>query len=89
MDPESAMAINVPSTLVNWLSTFGESSPLLIHLSTDQGNNCCRVTVGDKSFILCRNSSSCSLFDIDYQSQNAFSCPSFFNCFTCQILKIN
>ncbi|GAA0175911.1 hypothetical protein LIER_29003 [Lithospermum erythrorhizon] len=44
MDPESAISINVPSALVKWLSTFGEISPLLIHLSTDQ------VYEGTKSF---------------------------------------
>lgn len=43
MDPEAAMAINVPTGLVNWLSSFSQSS-LLIHLSTDQ------VYEGTKSF---------------------------------------
>ncbi|RZC57482.1 hypothetical protein C5167_004781 [Papaver somniferum] len=37
-DPTAAMAINVPSSVVKWLSNFGDSV-LLIHLSTDQG--CC------------------------------------------------
>ncbi|KAJ4976076.1 hypothetical protein NE237_001182 [Protea cynaroides] len=37
MDPAAAMATNVPSTLVKWLSIFGKSGSLLIHLSTDQG----------------------------------------------------
>lgn len=37
-DPDSAMSINVPSSLVNWLSSFTENKEnLLIHLSTDQG----------------------------------------------------
>ncbi|KAK3194852.1 hypothetical protein Dsin_026162 [Dipteronia sinensis] len=43
-DPDSAMSINVPSTLVNWLSSFTENRILLIHLSTDQ------VYEGVKSF---------------------------------------
>ncbi|XP_026380104.1 methionine adenosyltransferase 2 subunit beta-like isoform X1 [Papaver somniferum] len=34
-DPTAAMAINVPSSVVKWLSNFGDSV-LLIHLSTDQ-----------------------------------------------------
>lgn len=38
MDPEAAMSVNVPTALVKWLSSFGESSnSLLIQLSTDQG----------------------------------------------------
>lgn len=37
MDPEAAMSINIPTTLVKWLSSFRESNTLLIHLSTDQG----------------------------------------------------
>ncbi|MQM08511.1 hypothetical protein Taro_041367 [Colocasia esculenta] len=41
---ESTMAINVPSSLVGWLTSFSNSSPLLIHLSTDQ------VYEGVKSF---------------------------------------
>ncbi|XP_009343602.2 dTDP-4-dehydrorhamnose reductase-like [Pyrus x bretschneideri] len=44
MDPAAAMSVNVPSSLVNWLSSFEESSSLLIHLSTDQ------VYEGVKSF---------------------------------------
>ena len=36
IDPATALAINVPSSLVNWLKSFKESS-FLIHLSTDQG----------------------------------------------------
>lgn len=36
MDPKAAMSINVPSALVNWISSFGNSKSLLIHLSTDQ-----------------------------------------------------
>uniref|UniRef100_A0A2N9ELL7 RmlD-like substrate binding domain-containing protein n=1 Tax=Fagus sylvatica TaxID=28930 RepID=A0A2N9ELL7_FAGSY len=44
MDPAAAMSVNVPSSLVNWLSNFKESSTLLIHLSTDQ------VYEGVKSF---------------------------------------
>ncbi|CAA0813607.1 NAD(P)-binding Rossmann-fold superfamily protein [Striga hermonthica] len=43
MDPEAAMSVNVPTALVKWLSSFGEST-LLIHLSTDQ------VYEGTKSF---------------------------------------
>ncbi|KAK6142826.1 hypothetical protein DH2020_023174 [Rehmannia glutinosa] len=43
MDPEAAMSINVPTTLVKWLSSFREDT-LLIHLSTDQ------VYEGTKSF---------------------------------------
>lgn len=42
-DPTAAMAINVPSSVVKWLSNFGDSV-LLIHLSTDQ------VYEGAKSF---------------------------------------
>lgn len=38
-DPDSAMSINVPSSLVNWLSTFERNKTLLIHLSTDQGKD--------------------------------------------------
>ncbi|KAL0412002.1 UNVERIFIED_CONTAM: dTDP-4-dehydrorhamnose reductase [Sesamum latifolium] len=44
MDPEAAMSINVPTSLVRWLSCFKESNTLLIHLSTDQ------VYEGTKSF---------------------------------------
>lgn len=43
-DPAAAMSINVPSTLLEWLSTFKEANTLLIHLSTDQ------VYEGVKSF---------------------------------------
>ncbi|KAJ4726990.1 Methionine adenosyltransferase 2 subunit beta [Melia azedarach] len=44
-DPDSAMSINVPSSLVIWLSSFSEKKgTLLIHLSTDQ------VYEGVKSF---------------------------------------
>ncbi|XP_044501597.1 methionine adenosyltransferase 2 subunit beta [Mangifera indica] len=44
-DPDSAMSINVPSSIVNWLSSFSENKEtLLIHLSTDQ------VYEGAKSF---------------------------------------
>ncbi|KAJ6400532.1 hypothetical protein OIU84_016058 [Salix udensis] len=35
-DPDAAMSINVPNSLVNWLSSFEERDTLLIHLSTDQ-----------------------------------------------------
>ena len=43
MDPPAAMATNVPSSLVNWLLSFGNDESLLIHLSTDQGSllQCC------------------------------------------------
>ncbi|KAF3796215.1 Methionine adenosyltransferase 2 subunit beta [Nymphaea thermarum] len=44
MDPAVAMATNIPSSLVKWLSSFGDFKPLLIHLSTDQ------VYEGVKSF---------------------------------------
>lgn len=37
IDPDTANAINVPSSLVKWLQSFKQNSPLLIHLSTDQG----------------------------------------------------
>ncbi|KAJ0803344.1 putative methionine adenosyltransferase [Helianthus annuus] len=44
-DPALAMSVNVPSTLVKWLSSFTEcNNTLLIHLSTDQ------VYEGTKSF---------------------------------------
>ncbi|XP_016474697.1 uncharacterized protein LOC107796439 [Nicotiana tabacum] len=43
-DPTAAMAINVPSVLVKWLSSFSNGGTLLIHLSTDQ------VYEGTKSF---------------------------------------
>ncbi|VVB06816.1 unnamed protein product [Arabis nemorensis] len=43
-DPDSAMSINVPCSLVNWLSSFERNKTLLIHLSTDQ------VYQGLKSF---------------------------------------
>ncbi|GFP85970.1 methionine adenosyltransferase 2 subunit beta [Phtheirospermum japonicum] len=43
MDSEAAMSINVPTSLVKWLSSFGEGT-LMIHLSTDQ------VYEGTKSF---------------------------------------
>jgi dTDP-4-dehydrorhamnose reductase len=43
-DPDAAMSVNVPFALVNWLSSFKECDPLLIHLSTDQ------VYQGMKSF---------------------------------------
>ncbi|XP_058082938.1 uncharacterized protein LOC131230927 isoform X2 [Magnolia sinica] len=44
VDPTAAMAINVPSSLLKWLSSFGDCDTLLIHLSTDQ------VYEGVKSF---------------------------------------
>ncbi|KAL6911292.1 hypothetical protein ACP4OV_000097 [Aristida adscensionis] len=44
MDPDAAMATNVPSSLVNWLLSSGNGDSLLIHLSTDQ------VYKGVKSF---------------------------------------
>ncbi|MCH94693.1 methionine adenosyltransferase 2 subunit beta-like, partial [Trifolium medium] len=44
IDPASAHAINVPSSLVKWLQSFKQNSTLLIHLSTDQ------VYEGEKSF---------------------------------------
>ncbi|XP_049389157.1 uncharacterized protein LOC125853506 [Solanum stenotomum] len=44
VDPTAAMAINVPSALVKWLSSFSNGGTLLIHLSTDQ------VYEGTKSF---------------------------------------
>nr|XP_027192871.1 methionine adenosyltransferase 2 subunit beta isoform X2 [Cicer arietinum] len=37
IDPDTAHAINVPSSLVTWLQSFKQNSTLLIHLSTDQG----------------------------------------------------
>ncbi|XP_010934852.1 uncharacterized protein [Elaeis guineensis] len=43
-DPVAAMATNLPSSLVNWLSSFNNNGTLLIHLSTDQ------VYDGTKSF---------------------------------------
>ncbi|KAF8027015.1 hypothetical protein BT93_E0056 [Corymbia citriodora subsp. variegata] len=43
-DPAATMSINVPSTLLEWLSAFKEANTLLIHLSTDQ------VYEGVKSF---------------------------------------
>lgn len=39
MDPAAAMSVNVPSSLVNWLSSLEGSNSLLIHLSTDQGKS--------------------------------------------------
>ncbi|RDX75568.1 Methionine adenosyltransferase 2 subunit beta, partial [Mucuna pruriens] len=44
IDPATAHAINVPSSLVKWLQSFEQRSTLLIHLSTDQ------VYEGEKSF---------------------------------------
>ncbi|XP_024020373.1 methionine adenosyltransferase 2 subunit beta [Morus notabilis] len=44
VDPPAAMSINVPSSVVKWLSSFRVNSTLLIHLSTDQ------VYEGVKSF---------------------------------------
>jgi len=38
IDPATAHAINVPSSLVQWLQSFQKRTTLLIHLSTDQGN---------------------------------------------------
>uniref|UniRef100_A0A7N0ZQT3 RmlD-like substrate binding domain-containing protein n=1 Tax=Kalanchoe fedtschenkoi TaxID=63787 RepID=A0A7N0ZQT3_KALFE len=43
-NPDRAMSVNVPHTLVKWLSSFEGEKPLLIHLSTDQ------VYEGVKSF---------------------------------------
>ncbi|XP_027906882.1 methionine adenosyltransferase 2 subunit beta [Vigna unguiculata] len=43
-DPATAHAINVPSSLVQWLQSFEKRTTLLIHLSTDQ------VYEGEKSF---------------------------------------
>ncbi|XVF22601.1 hypothetical protein REPUB_Repub12eG0185400 [Reevesia pubescens] len=44
-DPDAATSINVPTSLVNWLSSFTQNgNTLLIHLSTDQ------VYEGVKSF---------------------------------------
>lgn len=51
MDPAAAMSVNVPSSLVNWLSSLEESDSLLIHLSTDQGKSllivfvCCHLFI--------------------------------------------
>ena len=36
-NPAYAMSVNVPSSLVGWLSRFPNRISLLIHLSTDQG----------------------------------------------------
>lgn len=44
VDPPTAMSVNVPSSLVKWLSSFEANGTLLIHLSTDQ------VYEGVKSF---------------------------------------
>ncbi|XP_068646191.1 uncharacterized protein [Aristolochia californica] len=44
VDPDGAMAINVPSFLVNWLASLTDNNTVLIHLSTDQ------VYEGSKSF---------------------------------------
>ncbi|KAK1430332.1 hypothetical protein QVD17_12993 [Tagetes erecta] len=44
INPTLAMSLNVPSTLVKWLSTSTTTNTLLIHLSTDQ------VYQGTKSF---------------------------------------
>ncbi|KAG6511736.1 hypothetical protein ZIOFF_029813 [Zingiber officinale] len=44
MDPAATVSINLPSSLVNWLSSFNNSNSLLVHLSTDQ------VYEGVKSF---------------------------------------
>ncbi|XP_058744042.1 uncharacterized protein LOC131616666 [Vicia villosa] len=44
IDPDTANAINIPSSLVKWLQSFKQNSTLLIHLSTDQ------VYEGEKSF---------------------------------------
>ncbi|KAJ8450192.1 hypothetical protein Cgig2_033386 [Carnegiea gigantea] len=38
VDPEAAMSINVPTSLVKWLLSFKGKSTLLIHLSTDQAD---------------------------------------------------
>lgn len=38
-DPVAAMAVNVPSALIKWLSRFSVHDMLLIHLSTDQGRS--------------------------------------------------
>lgn len=51
MDPAAAMSINVPSSLVNWLSSLEESNSLLIHLSTDQGKSLLIVFVYCHLFI--------------------------------------
>ena len=37
VDPPTAMSVNMPSSLVKWLSSFKANGTLLIHLSTDQG----------------------------------------------------
>lgn len=46
VDPDAAMSINVPSSLIKWLSSL-QSCPdvLLIHLSTDQGNSPLQVMI--------------------------------------------
>ncbi|CAH2069185.1 unnamed protein product [Thlaspi arvense] len=50
-DPDSAMSINVPSSLVNWLSSFETNKTLLIYLSTDQGKSYIEpATVNDLGF---------------------------------------
>lgn len=37
-EPEAAMAINVPTVLVQWLNSLDVAHPpFLVHLSTDQG----------------------------------------------------
>ncbi|XP_020680198.1 methionine adenosyltransferase 2 subunit beta [Dendrobium catenatum] len=44
VDPVTTMATNLPTSLINWLSSFKDNNILLIHLSTDQ------VYEGSKSF---------------------------------------
>ncbi|KVH91139.1 dTDP-4-dehydrorhamnose reductase [Cynara cardunculus var. scolymus] len=48
-DPTVAMSVNVPSSLVKWLSSFTKRETLLIHLSTDQDDETLPVNVYGKS----------------------------------------
>ncbi|KAG6499724.1 hypothetical protein ZIOFF_039515 [Zingiber officinale] len=47
MDPATAVSINVPSSLVNWLSNFNNSNSLLVHLSNDQVDCVINICDGD------------------------------------------
>lgn len=69
-DPDSAMSINVPSSLANWLSTFERNETLLIHLSTDQGKTHNHTTL-IRSVLMAFEMVSCLNFSV-YEGVKSF-----------------
>lgn len=67
-DPTVAMSINVPSSLIKWLSSFTENNTLLIHLSTDQGSTTEPHSLSFLSLIFVTRLFNTIQLDILYQS---------------------